>query len=458
MSDGATTTRPPPDLVTAYDVKVPRYTSYPTAPHFHADVGPSTYRDWLSGIDPGVPLSLYVHIPFCDTLCWFCGCYTKIVRRYQPVGAYLEVLRREIDLVAAALPHRGMVRHIHWGGGSPTILRPEDWRAHMTDLRRAFTVGGDAELAVELDPRDTTAEYVAALAAEGVNRISIGVQDFDPAVQAAINREQPFEVVQRVCDWLRAAGITAINLDLMYGLPMQTVATVRAMVERALGLHPSRIALFGYAHVPWMRSHQRLIDEAALPSVRDRLDQVAAATEALTAAGYRAIGLDHFARADDSLATAAAAGRLRRNFQGYTTDDAPVLIGLGASAIGSLPAGYVQNAAPLEQYRTAINDGAFATVRGRATDTDDRVRREVIERLMCDLGVDVAAVCARHRVAPTYLDHALMRVRALAEDGLVRIDGRRIDVTASGRPFARVIAAAFDRYLQTGQGRHSHAV
>jgi oxygen-independent coproporphyrinogen III oxidase len=449
---------PPSDLARRYNQNVPRYTSYPTAPHFGAEVDASLYRNWLSALDPAAPLSLYLHIPFCDTLCWFCGCYTKIVRRYEPVAAYLEVLQREIDLVASAMPQRMTVRHIHWGGGSPTILRPDDWRALTSCLARAFDAGDDTERAVELDPRDTTRDYVAALAEAGVNRVSIGVQDIDPVVQAAVNRVQPFDIVERVCAWLREHGIDRINLDLMYGLPHQTVSLVEAMVERALSVAPSRVALFGYAHVPWMRSHQRLIDEPALPSAEERLSQVEAATAVLRQAGYEAIGLDHFARADDPLATARAAGRLRRNFQGYTTDSAPALLGLGASSIGSLPQGYVQNTAPLEQYRARILAGTLATARGRALDDDDRLRRDIIERIMCDLAVDLDAVADRHGAAAEDFGDTMDRLRALADDGLVRVEGRRIVVTEAGRPFTRLVAAAFDRYLANGSGRHSNAV
>ena len=448
-------------LAEKYDLRVPRYTSYPTAPHFSAAVDGETYRSWLGVLDPAAALSLYLHVPFCDSMCWFCGCYTKVVGRYQPVAAYLETLYAEVDLVADALPDRFTIRHLHWGGGSPTIVAADDWPSMTDAIRRRFDVAADAEVAVELDPRDATEGSVAALVQAGVNRASIGVQDFDADVQAAINRHQPYDVVERVCGWLRGAGIEAINLDLMYGLPHQTVDKVVAMVDRAVSLKPSRVALFGYAHVPWMKSHQKMIDEAALPGVQARWQQADAAAERLVGHGYVSVGLDHFARPDDTLAAAAGSGRLRRNFQGYTTDAAPVLLGLGASAIGALPQGYVQNAAPLRGYADAIAAGHPATARGVTLTADDRLRRTVIEHLMCDLTVDLSAVRTEVDVNADFSDE-LERLAPLADDGIVATDGNRITVMEAGRPFVRLVAAAFDAYLERGPdpgtARHSRAV
>ncbi len=446
------------NLAEKYDIKVPRYTSYPTAPHFNGMVDGALYRSWLECLEPTAPLSLYFHIPFCDSMCWFCGCYTKVVRQYQPISDYLAVLHDEIRLVGRTLPARFRARHLHWGGGSPTMLTPDDWTALVAALGAVFDLDADAELAVELDPRDTTEAYVKALARAGVNRVSIGVQDFDAEVQAAINRHQPFAVVERVCRWLRAHGITRINLDLMYGLPHQTEARVQAMVESALRLQPSRVALFGYAHVPWMKSHQKLIDETTLPRAVERLHQIVVATQLLTAAGYQPIGLDHFARADDGLAVARAQGRLRRNFQGYTADDADVLVGFGASSIGALPAGYAQNHAPLKAYAEAIACGTFPIARGAVLDASDRLRREIIEALMCTLEVDLGAVCRRHGVPSSTFDDAIAGLAPLADDGLVVVDDARIVVTETGRPFVRLAAAAFDAYLDRDAARHSRAV
>lgn len=445
-------------LADRYDLRVPRYTSYPTAPHFGPDVSAGTYGAWLAALEPGTPLSLYFHIPFCDSMCWFCGCYTKVVQRYEPVRAYLDVLSAEIDLVAAALRGRFGARHLHWGGGSPTLLRPDDWLALTEHLRDRFDIAPGAELAVELDPRDATEDYVRALAAAGVSRVSIGVQDFDARVQAAIGRHQPFDVVERVCAWLRAHGIADINLDLMYGLPHQTCAGVTAMVDTAHRLAPSRLALFGYAHVPWMKSHQRLIDETALPGAAERLVQFRVAADRLMVLGYRAIGLDHFARPDDALARAAQTGRLRRNFQGYTADDAAVLLGFGASAIGSLPVGYVQNTAPLRDYAEAVGTGRLPIARGFALGPEDRMRGEVIERLMCQLEVDVPAVCRSHGFPADMLAAETDSLGPLAADGLVTLSDGRVTMTGIGQPFVRLAAAAFDAYLPSGRARHSRAV
>jgi oxygen-independent coproporphyrinogen-3 oxidase len=445
-------------LADRYDLRVPRYTSYPTAPHFTAVVGEAEYRAWLAALDPGQRLSLYLHVPFCDSMCWFCACYTKIVQRYQPVSQYLAALAGEIDLLAEALPARFSVVHLHWGGGSPTMLHPDDWLSVMGRLRARFAISAASEIAVELDPRDTTEDYIAALAEAGVNRVSIGVQDFDPEVQAAINRMQPFEVVEWVVGWLRRHGIRRINLDLMYGLPHQSTERVLAMVDKAVRLEPARLALFGYAHVPWMKSHQRMIDERTLPGAGERLEQFTLASRRLREHGYRSIGLDHFARPDDALAVALDEGRLHRNFQGYTTDEAAVMLPLGASAIGRLPEGYVQNAAPLHEYRAAIAAGRLPVTRGLALSPADRLRAEIIERLMCDLTVDLSRICAKHGSAVSELSPSLEALAPLAADGVVDVEDGRVTVRDGHRALLRLVAAAFDAHLATAEKRHSRAV
>ena len=446
-----------PELAAKYATPVPRYTSYPTAPHFSPAVDDAHYRRWLTAVDPDAPLSIYLHIPFCDSLCWFCGCHTRIVNRYGPIGGYLAVLGEEIDLVAGALGAPRPVGHVHFGGGSPNIIAADDFRSLMDRLRRRFALAPGAEIAIEIDPRGMTSERVDALARAGVTRASLGVQDFDPAVQRAINRIQTFDGTAEVVRMLRGAGIGEINIDLIYGLPFQTQAGIIETVEKVLLLEPQRVAVFGYAHVPWMKRHQRLIDEAALPDAAERWRQSAAAAR-LRAAGYIAVGLDHFARADDAMARALGAGRLRRNFQGYTTDAAPGLIGLGASAIGSLAEGYAQNAVAIKTYREAIREGRFAIERGLALNDDDRLRRDIIERLMCDLVVDLGAVCGKWQASPAKFARELAALRPMEDDGLVRITGRRIRVTEEGRPLVRAVCAVFDRYLGTQGQRHSQAV
>lgn len=446
------------DLARKYDLRIPRYTSYPTAPHFSDAVNAETYGEWLAGLDPKTVLSLYMHIPFCDSMCWFCGCYTKIVKRHDPVMNYLETAIDEVGVVADRLPGRFAARHLHFGGGSPTMLTPDEFARAIGRVRERFDLIANAEIAVEIDPRTTTEDYIKGLAAAGVNRASIGVQDFDDQVQQAINRIQPFDVTARVVEWLYRHGIDRVNMDLMYGLPHQTVARVEAMVDQAATLRPVRVALFGYAHVPWMKTHQKMINEADLPDTEERWRQYEAASARLIAHGYKAVGLDHFARPDDELAAALGAGQLHRNFQGYTTDTAAVLLGFGASAIGSLPKGYVQNLLPLEDYAKAIQAGRLATAKGLAYRGDDRLRGEIIERLMCDLRVDVAEVAARHGANFADFADAMGKLESLVADGVITVEGARIDVTADGRPLVRLVAAAFDRYLDVGQKRHSKAV
>ncbi len=438
--------------------KVPRYTSYPTAPHFNADVSPDTYADWLARLDGKAPVSLYLHVPFCAEMCWYCGCFTKIVNRYDPVREYADALLAEAALVSERAGKPLSVSFVHWGGGSPTMLKADDWRRMMDGLRERFAFAPDADVAVEMDPRTTTRDYVGALKAAGVTRVSIGVQDFDAEVQQAINRVQPFEVTRRVVDWLRDAGIDSINLDLMYGLPHQSTERVVSMVARALEFEPDRIALFGYAHVPWMKSHQRLIPEHALPDAESRWRQYEIASGMLSSAGFERIGFDHFAHPADTLATASRDGRLARNFQGYTADGADTLIGLGASAIGTLPQGYVQNVAAIKEYVNRVQGGELATSRGRRLTDADRLRRDVINAVMCDLDVDVGALCRRHGFREDELDTSLGNLDAYGSEGLLDLQDRRIRVSERGRPLVRLIAAAFDAYLETGQAKHSVAV
>jgi oxygen-independent coproporphyrinogen-3 oxidase len=447
-------TQPPPDFERA----VPRYTSYPTAPHFHAGVGASIYRRWLGELDPALPASLYLHIPYCRELCWYCGCNTRASQSRKPLSEYRDRLMREIALVAGALPARMRVAHIHWGGGTPTILPPEDFLALHGRLQDLFDIEPSAEIAIEIDPRTLERPMVAALAEAGVNRASLGVQDFDPRVQRAINRLQPYEMTERAVADLRAAGIANLNFDLIYGLPYQTVDGILKTVDLTAGLRPQRVALFGYAHVPWMKAHQRLIPAETLPDGAARWAQAMAAAERLQAAGYRWIGLDHFTLPEDSMAVAAAAGRLHRNFQGYTTDASQTLLGFGSSAIGALPQGYVQNSADVRSWSAAIADGAPAVVRGIVLNGDDRLRRHVIERLMCDLAVDLGESAARFGQAQGYFAAERGKLEALESDGLVSLDGDRLALTDRGRPLMRLVAAVFDRYLEPAAARHSRAV
>ena len=446
-----------PELASKYNQRIPRYTSYPTAPHFSPAVGETAYESWLRDIPSGSRISVYLHVPFCASLCWYCGCHTTVVRGHKPVADYARLIEREIALVGAACGELGLGA-IHWGGGTPNMLSGEELARLTGALRARFPFAEDIEIAAELDPRILSMDKVRALAACGLGRASLGVQDFDERVQRAINRIQPYEMTRDAVAWLRGSGIRGINIDLMYGLPYQTVESVRKTVDRAALLRPDRIALFGYAHVPWMKKHQRLLPEEALPEPASRFEQAEEAARRLLDHGYVRIGLDHFARAEDPMARSLAAGRLRRNFQGYTTDGCAVLLGIGLSSIGTLPQGYVQNSADFTTYRARIEAGRLATVRGIALSAEDRLRRDVIERLMCELAVDLAEVAEQHGRRADMFASSLPRLIELEEDGLAVRDGWRLRVTEKGRPLVRAVCAAFDTYLESGSGRHSVAV
>jgi oxygen-independent coproporphyrinogen-3 oxidase len=438
--------------------RVPRYTSYPTAPHFHAGVTGEVFRGWLSALPKGMPLSLYLHVPFCDTLCWFCGCHTTVVNAYSPVANYLGLLMKEIEIVAAIVGPGHPVTHIHWGGGSPTMLAPDDVRKLGAALKSHFEFAPGAEFAIEIDPRGLKDEMVAALADAGVTRASIGVQDFDLKVQQAINRIQSFEETRSAAERLRAADIGALNIDLVYGLPHQTMDSVKNTIEQSLTLTPQRFAVFGYAHVPHFKKHMQLIHDEALPDGEARLAQYELTHAMLTARGFAAIGLDHFARIDDALAVAQREGRLARNFQGYTEDNAPALIGLGASSISALPQGYAQNKPDVPEYRKAILASALAVARGIVLADDDRLRRAIIERLMCDLAVDLDAVAKPFGKSAADFQPELAALASYVADGTVEISGAKITVPPASRAAVRLVAAVFDSYLSKGNAIHAAAV
>jgi oxygen-independent coproporphyrinogen-3 oxidase len=437
--------------------RIPRYTSYPTAPHFSAAVGPAVYRDWLRALPDTDRLSLYLHVPFCKTLCWYCGCHTSVTRHREPIERYMRTLEREIALVAE-LSGSHQVAHIHWGGGTPTIVGPEIFASVMDLLRDRFELEPDAEIAVEIDPRRLNPEMASALGEAGVTRASLGVQTFDPTVQKAVARVQSLSVTTACVDLLRGAGIEAINVDLLYGLPHETVASCEASVEAARTLNPTRFSVFGYAHVPAMMKHQQVIDEAALPGAAERLQQEQAIGDALVRAGYMRIGLDHYARPGDKLAQARMDGGLRRNFQGYTDDPADALIGFGASSIGQLPQGYVQNASDTKGWRERIEAGDLPTVRGIALTPEDGLRAAIIERLMCDLRVDIPASLRRWGFFPGWLDAELAKLQPLVADGLVRVEGGVVTVPEPARKLVRRVASVFDAYLDPAAGRHAVAV
>jgi oxygen-independent coproporphyrinogen-3 oxidase len=445
------------DLVAKYgDARLPRYTSYPTAPKFSDEVGSSDYADWIKRIGSATT-SLYIHIPFCRSMCWYCGCHTTITERDQPILDYLDVLRREIGLVSQTASSPLDVREVHFGGGTPTIIKPEEMIALMQLLEGSFDVGAGRNVSVEIDPRTLTAEMADALGQSRVTRASLGVQSFDPKVQKAINRIQSEETTDLAVQRLRRNGIDRVNFDLIYGLPHQTVESCVETVHASLLMRPDRFSVFGYAHIPSFKKHQRLIDEKALPDAEARNEQAEAIAATLVAAGYVRIGLDHFALPADELARAAETGELRRNFQGYTTDPCENLLGFGASAIGRLGHGYAQNEVPPGSYARRVAEGSLATAKGYRLTAEDRLRAHVIERLMCDFVADVPAISAIHGFGPDFLLEGNASLKAMADDGVISIENGVVRFICKDRFLIRAVAATFDAYLPTIQRTFSKA-
>ena len=437
---------------------LPRYTSYPTAPHFRLSADESAYRAQLAVLAAMHSISIYVHIPFCRSMCWYCGCHTSVTRREEPIDRYMAALMAELAMVARAVPRRLTVSHLHFGGGTPTLMGPSHFRAFMEAVHAHFDLDPDAEIAIEIDPRTLTSEMVDGLARGGVTRASLGVQSFDPLVQRAINRIQTEVQTAQAVHRLRSAGIARINFDLIYGLPHQGIQSCLDTVATAVSLEPDRLAVFGYAHVPSFKRHQRKIPEAALPPSGDRHVQATAIARALCAAGYEQIGLDHFARPFDELAIAAREGRLHRNFQGYTTDPCETLIGLGASSIGRLPNGYVQNVLLVGDYQRRIAQEQLPVTKACDLTPEDRLRAAVIERIMCDYEVDLDEICRRHGGDAGALIESAPALDALIADGIVHRNHHRIAIDREARPLVRVLAAAFDQYLGRGHAHHSRAI
>lgn len=444
--------------ILAYNAQVPRYTSYPTAPHFR-DMDAAGYQGWLRALDKTAApaVSVYIHVPFCTEMCWYCGCHTTATKRYAPVEDYVTLLLREMKMVAAQLPARLAVRHVHFGGGSPSMLQPGDFGRIMQTLRDLFDVEDAAEIAIEADPRGITHDRAEAYAAAGVNRASFGIQDFSPAVQAAINRVQTYDTVAHAAARLREFGIERLNFDLMYGLPRQTLDDAVRSAQMSMTLAPQRVALFGYAHVPWMKKHIRLIRDEDLPDAALRLDQFAAAERVMMDAGMQAVGLDHFCAAGDDMLDARDMQKLARNFQGYTTDSAPVLLGFGASSIGRLPEGFVQNAVHMTVYSEAVLAGQIPAARGCTVSAEDKLRGDIISHLMCYLAADIGQLLRRHGRSEADFDHVIAGLADMQNEGLVDIEGRRIAVKFAARQMVRVVAARFDAYFTGAAGKHVQA-
>ncbi|TFL17288.1 oxygen-independent coproporphyrinogen III oxidase [Jannaschia formosa] len=438
-----------------FDARVPRYTSYPTAAVFQPTADGAMQERELRTLDPARPVSVYVHIPFCERLCWFCACHTQGTQTLGPVEGYLDAVERELDRLRELIPAGLRMGRLHWGGGTPTILPPPLIRRLAGAVRAAFPPDDRFEFSVEIDPTMVDVARIEALAAEGMTRASIGIQDFDPEVQAAIGRLQPFETTRACVDTLRRAGVESLNMDLVYGLPHQTEARILNTVEKVLSLAPDRVALFGYAHVPWVSKRQKLIDEDTLPADEVRHALAGLAGARFRDAGLAPIGIDHFARAGDELAQAAAAGRLRRNFQGYTADDCDTLIGIGASSISKFPGGYVQNAAATAAYLQRVNEGRLAGARGHAFAGEDRLRARAIEMLMCDFAIDLDRLDAEHPGASRALESDIAGIRDRFAPAIT-FTGRTLAVRPGWRALTRIVAGGFDAHVSEGV-RYSRA-
>ncbi|MCT8161769.1 oxygen-independent coproporphyrinogen III oxidase [Pseudoruegeria sp. SHC-113] len=439
-----------------FDAKVPRYTSYPTAPHFANDVRGGDFRQWIEAIPAGNAISLYVHVPFCRRLCWFCACRTQGTSTNSPLRAYLDTLKAELDLLARDLPAGVTLSRLHFGGGTPTLL-PAAMLTELTEAIYSFLpLGPNAEFSVEIDPNEIDDGRLDALAAAGMTRASIGVQDFDPEIQKIIGREQSYEITEAAVNGLRALGVLSLNADILYGLPNQTDSRIADSVQKLLSLSPDRVALYGYAHVPWMAKRQSMIPSDALPTPQERLGLFETARELFVWDGYAEIGIDHFAVKGDGLETAQRSGRLKRNFQGYTDDTAEVLIGVGASSISRFPQGYAQNAPATSAHTQKIREGQYSTARGHRFSKVDVIRGRMIEALMCDFSVSVAEVAALPGASRSDVSRWCAEVAAQFP-GFVRFADGRLDILPEGRPLTRMVARAFDAYDLSRAG-HSSAV
>lgn len=439
-----------------FDARVPRYTSYPPANHFEGGVDDGTAADWMQEIQPGTRVSLYLHIPYCRRLCWFCACRTQGTSTDRPLVPYLETLKAELALVDRQLPENVTISHIHLGGGTPTLLNPGMIDELGTTLRRFRPWAPDLQYSVEIDPTEVDQFRLDALVRAGITRASIGVQDFDPKVQEAIGRTQPFDQTKEVVDMIREAGIDSLNMDILYGLPYQTKDRMAESVQRVLSLTPDRVALYGYAHVPWMAKRQVMIPTEALPDAEARLKLFDAARRLFLWDGYTEIGIDHYARDTDSLAEAQRNNTLHRNFQGYTDDTSDVLIGLGASAISRYPQGFIQNQSTSSRYAAEVQAGRLPVARGHTLTKEDAIRSGMIEMMMCRFELNLPELSRRYGEP---VDGLRKRAAGLLKrfDAQIDDDGDRIRLVESARLLARLAAQELDAYAMP-EGRHSRAM
>ena len=439
-----------------FDARVPRYTSYPTAPHFSDAVGPEQFTKWVTAIPAGSEISLYIHVPFCRRLCWFCACRTQGTQSIDPVAAYLEDLKQELAYLGRFLPEGVTLSRLHWGGGTPTLMQAE-MLAELAEAVFAITpLAEGAEFSVEIDPNEIDSARIDALAKAGMNRASIGVQDFDDEIQQIIGRIQSFDVTRDAAEMLRARGIESLNADILFGLPNQSKRRMTESVQKLLSLNPDRVALYGYAHVPWMARRQTMIPSDTLPTPEERFALFETARRLFVWDGYREIGIDHFARPEDGLAQAVDAGSLRRNFQGYTDDTSEVLIGVGASAISKFPQGYTQNAPSTGKHVAAVREGQFSTAKGHRLSAEDKLRARLIEALMCDFRIDAAEITQSFDRSKSDV-LALFRQAESAFPGMVQVTDEGLFVPADARALTRMIARVFDAYDLSKAG-HSSAI
>lgn len=441
-----------------YNNLAPRYTSYPTAPHFNNEITSDVYKSWLKTIADNENISLYFHIPFCEKLCHYCGCHTKIVNYEDPIINYVEHLIMELELLSQTLTKKHNVIHIHFGGGTPTILKPVLFDKLIAKLKQLFTISAEVEFAIEVDPRTVDEAKVKSYAANGVNRISFGIQDFNLEVQEAINRVQPYELVANVTELFRKHGISNINFDLIYGLPKQTEKIILENLEQSLTLNPSRIAFFGYAHVPWMKKNMQHIKDEDLPDNLARLNMFTLAHNYLTSHGYHSVGLDHFVKNDDSMNSALNNKILKRNFQGYSSDKAEILIGLGVSSISFLANGYAQNNPLISKYMEAVKQGNFPIIKGIELSIDDKIRKKIIDNIMCYMEVDLAQITQGTNFTASDFAPEIQRLIPLIEDGLVKLDNNKITINQSARQITRVVSSVFDQYFTGGLNKHSKII
>ena len=439
------------DLLKKYDRPGPRYTSYPTAPLFNQSFTAEDYRQELIRTNQSnsqSDLSLYLHFPFCDTLCYFCGCTMMVTRDRNRIEEYLCYLKKEIDLVAPLVASGRKVTQLHWGGGTPTHLSPEQLTDIAAYITKSFAFDPAIEMSVEIDPRELTRGHLEALRGAGFNRLSMGVQDFEPKVQQAVNRIQTEELITTVHNWAIALGFVSINFDLIYGLPFQTLESFKNTINTALQFEPDRIAVFNYAHVPWLKPHQKLIHMEDLPTPDQKLQILKMTIEELTSEGYVYIGMDHFAKPEDELTRAQEERTLYRNFQGYSTKSGADLYGFGMSSISHFGDVYAQNMKTLQEYYTALDNGTLATHVGYRMTLDDKLRKYVIMRLMCDLELDIANVERRFEIDfAAYFEDSLNKLHHFVEDGLVELTSDAIIIQGPGRLLLRNIAMCFDAYI-----------